>query len=402
VGAGVELKIYRSFEELPFLGERWNDLLAASETNTVFQTYEWHQAWWSVFGPERRLWIVVGLEDGDLVGIAPLAINVSGGIRELRFAADARADYCDFIAGDHKRAFLLGLVELLHRHRDQWDALHLQNIPEDSSTAGVLREICPALGLRDLTWSRADCPAISLPQGAESAAFVRRKSLVRPYNYFRQLGRLEFRELTAESLTPDVLTGFFEQHIQRWAATPSPSLFLEQKNEDFYRQLTRHLSPTGWLSFAVVSLDDEPIAFHYGFTYGSSFTWYKPSFNVAYAEHSPGTLLLRFLLERAVELNKTCFDFTIGNEPFKSRYSTVVRHNITLRVYHAGWRYEIARMGRWARSHAKRGLTTARSLRDRIRQDTAATNGDSPGERNRAGTSFGRKEARSALPSTRM
>lgn len=373
----MELKVYHSFDELPFDGERWNALLAMSETRTVFQTYEWHRAWWPVFGVNRSLWLIVAYNNDQPVGIAPLALSTAGGTREIHFVADAKADYCDVIAGEHKIAFLCRLVDLLHERRESWDCLRLQNVPQESSTPALLQGNCRARHLFYFNSGRTDCPAITLsPTDSALADFLRRKSLVRPYNHFRSLGSLGFHEIRDPTAAQEALTEFFQQHIQRWSNTSSPSLFLDERNQRFYRELTRRLTPTDWLSFCVVTLDDEPLAFHYGFTYGSSFIWYKPSFNVKHAQHSPGNLLLRFLFDHAVHLGKTTFDFTIGNEAFKSRYSTVVRRNVNLRIYSTRPRYWLARSGKWVRHGAKHLLRTMKNLSGRAPEhgvDTRAT-----------------------------
>ena len=61
----------------------------------------------------------------------------------------------------------------------------------------------------------------------------------------------------------------------------------------FYEALAEPLHARGWLQFSVVEFNGAPIAFHFGFDYFDCVTWYKPSFEVRYAEHSPGLLLTR-------------------------------------------------------------------------------------------------------------
>src|SRR4029077_1134663 len=96
---------------------------------------------------------------------------------------------------------------------------------------------------------------------------------------------------------------FFAQHISRWAATASPSLFNDETQRQFYRRLARTASDAGWLRFTRVEWQGRVIAFHFGFCYRGNFLWYKPTFAIDLAQRSPGEVLLRQLLLRAMAEN---------------------------------------------------------------------------------------------------
>jgi CelD/BcsL family acetyltransferase involved in cellulose biosynthesis len=114
-----------------------------------------------------------------------------------------------------------------------------------------------------------------------------------------------------------------------------------------------------------VEFNGQPIAFHFGFDYFGSLIWYKPSFDVRYAEHSPGLLLTRKIIEDGLQRSKRELDFTIGEEAFKDRFANVSRFNVTLSVYHSvpsalrarGWRWLRRTLGR-----ARRKFMAARTV----------------------------------------
>jgi CelD/BcsL family acetyltransferase involved in cellulose biosynthesis len=93
------------------------------------------------------------------------------------------------------------------------------------------------------------------------------------------------------------------------------------------------MAPTGYLRFAVVSLDGEAIAYHLGFECNGRFIWYKPTFEVALARHSPGEVLIKFLLEDAAARGLLEFDFGPGEEAFKYRFSNSTRSIRSAHVY---------------------------------------------------------------------
>jgi CelD/BcsL family acetyltransferase involved in cellulose biosynthesis len=93
------------------------------------------------------------------------------------------------------------------------------------------------------------------------------------------------------------------------------------------------LAPTGYLRFSVVSLDGRPIALHLGFECNGRFIWYKPTFDVALARHSPGEVLIKYLLEDAHARGLLEFDFGPGEEAFKYRFSNYARAISSIHVY---------------------------------------------------------------------
>src|SRR5207249_709520 len=120
------------------------------------------------------------------------------------------------------------------------------------------------------------------------------------------------------------LDEFFEQHVSRWAATPYPSLFHDPAQRAFYQALTPLAAKAGWLRFTRLEWEGRSIAFHFGFCYGGRYLWYKPSFAIALARHSPGEVLLRQLLLAAKNEGSRVFDFGLGDEGFKRRFANQI------------------------------------------------------------------------------
>ena len=129
----------------------------------------------------------------------------------------------------------------------------------------------------------------------------------------------------AEAILP-CLDGFFQQHIARWKDTPYLSLFLDPRQQSFYRAFAGAAASAGWLGFTRLRWENQDIAYHYGFCYAGTFLWYKPSFAIELAKRSPGEVLLRHLINAAVNERAHTFDFGMGEEAFKSRFATHVRY----------------------------------------------------------------------------
>lgn len=344
----MELHVCTGLCDGPWSPEEWNALAATSETNTVFQTHQWHAAWWRTYGNGFEPVVVVGLEDGRPVGIAPLMRTGSGRGSRLSLIGEGRSDYQDVIvSSERKESFLAALVSLFAGCRGEWGEISLANVPASSATIPLAlgltrRHRLPSLMRRD-TVNHA-----LLVSGSEEEAreIMKKQDLRRRTNYLRRTGALRYFNIDDPSTAERYLALFFDQHVERWHSTRSRSLFENAINRQFYDELVRCLMPTGWLLWSVLEFDGCPIAFHFGFEYDGVITWYKPSFDIEYAKRSPGKVLLRHLIGYAIEKHAVELDFTVGDERFKRRFKNRTRMSRNVSIYSdssAMMRHTIAR-----------------------------------------------------------
>lgn len=310
----------------------WERLLAVSESRTVFQTRDWARAWWSAYGRGRLLPIVVE-HRGEPVLLAPFFAD--GGMAFL--IGSGGSDQLDLI-GD--TACPGALEEALAAVRDGtpgFVGIRLYHVPDDSTTGARLATAARHLDLDLFDEGDLAVPAIAGSDlaGAGIATLLTdvadRTSLRRHERALARLGRLEVEHLRAGRAIAPLLDAFFDQHVARWAATASPSLFLDERNRAFYRGLVATDAP--WLRFTRVLVDGQAVAMHLGFHHDGTFLWYKPSFDIALARHSPGEVLLRALFLLARDEGAERFDFGIGDEAFKGRFATETRHVRTWGLY---------------------------------------------------------------------
>lgn len=357
----LEVELIDRRSDIPLDAAAWNALVAANETNTVFQTFEWFDAWWNSFGAERRLFLLVVRSGPDIIGFAPLVLRRSGLLRVLEFAGSGNADYQDFVLPIRKHDAMAAICRKLAAESRRWDRLVLGNVPEQSSTLRLFAAAGDSTDLRIVEEARVPCPTLSLQDDAHTARrLIDKYSLRRPHNWFSKRGDVTFRNVGSVEEIAKLLPVFFEQHRRRWNSIGKPSLFADPRQERFYEGLVQSMNGRGWLQFSVVEFNGAPIAFHFGFDYQGCVTWYKPAFEIRYAEHSPGLLLIRHLIADGLERSRRELDFTIGNEEFKSRFANQQRFNSYVGVYHGRVAYGLAQAVRGSRRFAGRVLRSMR------------------------------------------
>jgi CelD/BcsL family acetyltransferase involved in cellulose biosynthesis len=310
-------QLLSGFDDSIVTEELWNELLENTSSATVFLTLQWHKTWWQVFGRGQLILILIK-QNKQPVAIAPLFSD--GGM--IYFTGSGGSDYLDLIGK-------IGGVKIFH-HLLEFAALIVPDfigfcfyhVLENSKTGKLLQQ------LNTNKWICYNEGTITAPYldikmyPSYAAQATNKKSLVRHTAWYKKNGELKIEDLYhADDILPH-LNNFFKQHINRWKHTPFPSLFLDEQQKLFYTRLTEYFSETGWLRFTRVIWEGSCIAYHFGFNYKNNFLWYKPSFDISFAKHSPGETLLQHLLFRAIEDEVAIFDFGLGDELFKKRFAT--------------------------------------------------------------------------------
>ena len=360
-----------SWESLPDLEAAWEGLLHRSPSCSVFQSFPWHVCWWRAFGDPYELFVILAYSGSRLAGIAPMMITRQKGLvgqvrRNVHFIGSINhaSDYCDFIIDPELPEALDALLAEICANSRAFHRIDLSHFPSHSPNQVRTLEYFRSCGARALVEHQAEAPVRILGDSQADLKTANKSSLKRHTAFFRKSGELRFHSCRSEAEILEYLDRFFQQHKERWMRTDSPSQFLDPAQQAFYKELVRELFPYGWLRFDVVLFNGAPLAFHFGFEYRRRFIWYKPTFDAQFASRSPGEVLIKFLLEDAIDKKLEEFDFTVGSEPFKYRFANRTRSNNRLIVFHSAGDYWIHRGKSVLKRLLKkeRGFESTRSL----------------------------------------
>lgn len=315
---GIQYRILDDFDDPAITPEKWNALTDKSPVNEIFLTWEWQHTWWESFG-RGKLLLIAAEESGHLIAMAPLFAD-SG---MLFFVGSGGSDYLDFIGDITRPGILENFLSIAANETPGFCGFRFYHIPDGSPTANQLRK--ETISGKWTLYDEGSLPAPYLdmqkfPEQARLATL--KKSLVRHEKWFSKSGSLEVSHYVKNEDISPWLGTFFRQHISRWSVTGYPSLFESESQCLFYTRLSKNLSGTDFLHFTVIQWQGKPIAFHFGFWYHRKFLWYKPSFEIEWAKHSPGEVLIRQLMLQAIQTEAAIFDFGLGDESFKNRFAS--------------------------------------------------------------------------------
>lgn len=331
--ATIECGLVRDAAGLEELAADWERLWRAQPIRHVFQSLAWHLAILDAHGSERDVRVVVARIGARVVGVLPLCSDRGA----LRFLGAPYADYNDLLVdGAEPARVLAAMLDHLELHGGA--AATLENVRDDALLRGAVAGLGPRWSRRcEWTWS-APCPTVLLDEaGAAVAEILKKKSLRRHENQLAKLGGVSLRHVDDADEARALLPEFFAQHGARRALTGEGALFDRVGPRRFYTALLARLG-TQTVRFAVLSAGDTVAAFHFGFEVERRFVWYKPTFDVDLWDTGPGEVLLKKLFEYARDRGLVEFDFTRGDEQFKSRFANASRDNHTLHLMPAGLR----------------------------------------------------------------
>jgi CelD/BcsL family acetyltransferase involved in cellulose biosynthesis len=331
--------------ELDRLRILWTHVHNRSANESIFMTWEWVNTWWTHFGEDHKLWILLAYDNLRLVGIAPLmevgrrpenySAQFATRFRELRFiGGTADYDHLDFLVerGAEERVIPAFLNALLER-KTQWDILHLSNIPSSSKTLEILRNF-PA------SWEETDrslCPVVNLPSDWEvflqSLSSGKRKEQRR---FQRQLdaaypGRWTMRTVKSAADLPGTLDNLFTLHERKWEAHGKQGAFGTPREQAFHRAIARDFLASGWLRLHRLEIDAKVAATIYSFQYRGRSYDFASGMNFSVESLSPGQVLTEFALREAIQDGVREYDFLRGSEEYKFRWGALPHGDISLR-----------------------------------------------------------------------
>lgn len=305
----------------------WNNLVFQMELPEVFYTQQWAWAASRAFSDRFSPLTLLFHEAGQLCGVAAMARD-RGRPDQAFFLGASTADYCDIVSAPEKRQAVVAALFSEMKRRNIRN-LVLANVPSDSRTVQALRGVARSRHFYIHERPAYECAIISLRDEEERQAVIksvlRKEQEKRGLKKLRQLGPIRIAHLTRDQLETG-LVAIFTAHISRFLATNRRSPFINRQRRIFLTELGQSLSAAGWLKFSQLEAGEQAIAWNYGFLFLDTWFWYLPTFDVHFQDCSPGSCLLRLLIEEACANSSVKrLDLGLGDESYKSRFANDIR-----------------------------------------------------------------------------
>jgi CelD/BcsL family acetyltransferase involved in cellulose biosynthesis len=342
--------------QLHALQTDWDALVERAPTATVYQTWEWNDAWWQAFRARKKLRLLLVHDGSDLVGIAPMYVSRHLGTPLLRlaFLGTGVSDYLDLIAAPERA---VGVAQAILQHigsSGKHDLADLQQVPPWSPLAALepdeadgpaqtrLPEFQTGASASSgagsvparLHYAMEVCPHLALPESWEALTAGLGKRMRSNIAYYDRLLRRTFADAETRLVSPDelpsALEALFDLHARRWRSRKLPGVLRGGPTQRFHRDVAARFAARGWLRLHVTEVDGRIVAALYCFAYRGRYYYYLGGFDPAFGRYSIGTTLTAAAIRQAITEGCTEFDFLRGHEPYKYRWMPQERHNLQI------------------------------------------------------------------------
>jgi CelD/BcsL family acetyltransferase involved in cellulose biosynthesis len=344
----VRVTVLKKIPEDPDLSAAWNSLVLSMESPEVFFTYQWALAASRGFGKVLSTLLFLAYDLEELVGVAALAIDPRAP-RAAFFLTSSTADYCDIVSTPgNRRAVILALLEEIRKVG--LSDLVLANVPANSATLHELPQVAGTHRYYVTSRTAYNCGVVQLGGDDQRESLLRtlgsKNREKRALKRLTNLGAVKVIHVTEPGKIAASLESIVSAQISRFLASDRVSPLVGPERRAFLQQLSELLAESGWLKISQLEIDGRPVAWNYGFRFGGSWFWYLPTFELKYAQVSPGSCLLRLLVEEAArDTSLRWLDLGLGDESYKGRYANETRETRYIRVSH-GFARHVVSVGR--------------------------------------------------------
>lgn len=303
-----------SVEDAAALEEEWSALASHTRGATPFQWPAWLLPWYSVWAADRVHLIALRRDDGRLAAVLP-AVRVDG---RLELAGSGVGDYLAPIVdasavrdlGPMLDGALAGQACLFH---DVPDEISWPRAEENGPWCVAPASTCPRIPLPD----SIDVWRASLPSGL-------RRNLRRYGNRLEAAGA-HCRTVSGHDEIAPALDALFALHARRWQDRNQPGIFAERDVQRFHRASAPKLFDRGLLRLHLLATETAIVGVQYVLVHGTTAYSYIAGFDPEWNEVSPGTLLMAYAIERAIDEGCSVFDLLRGAEAYKYGWGAVDR-----------------------------------------------------------------------------
>lgn len=310
----IQTHILTGFDDPRFSSEDWTRLLAQGETHVLTLTWHWCRSWWETLGSGKLL-LVAAESDGRIFALAPL-FALEG---MIFFAGAGVSDYLDFIGKIESAETLRAMLAAAREQVPDFCGFRFHHVPERSRTASLLHEVAPQLGLECDFLNDIAAVEIDLAQQRDGVIEALDGRMRKREEKLRQGGTLIVRQETELTAIRALLERFYALHVARWETCEKASQFTHPGQRAFLEKFLESVADLGWNRLLWLEWNGELL--------GATMDWYYHGahfsgpwcFALAHAKFSPGQVLLRQMVQAALDAGLHTLDLGTGDQAYKLR-----------------------------------------------------------------------------------
>ncbi len=326
VFSGVSISVHDSLESI----ERdWRAFEERAEL-TVFQTFDWLSTWYRHIGMGLGLMpaIVIGRDRHDeILFLLPLSIRRVALVRRLEWLGSELSDYNapllarNFDQRVRPQRFAALAKAVMQRIQDSrgmhYDLAVLEKMP---ALVGALPNFLLSL---DCSLNASGAHVATLPGNWDDFYRAKRSPTTRRRDRTKlarlsDLGAVRLVNAETDRERQATVANLIEQKERVLATMGVANFFARPGHRRFFEALATSDAMKPLTHLSRLDVGSSPAAVNLGLTFRGRYYYLLSSYETGDVSRlGPGAVHLRELMRQAIERKFTCFDFTIGDEPYK-------------------------------------------------------------------------------------
>ena len=313
----LNIKIYKDLNNE--LEDQWVNFEKISD-NYYFQTFDWQKYWFKQMNKYQKSTItnhiVVVKNDQSILFIMPMYISKFLFFKTLCWSGFPFSDYnAPLIKKNlniNREDFLMIWKLILQKSNKLFNSIDLNSQPQKiNQTSNPFFQYLNTMNTESYFGILLNSP--SSIKGSQIS------DLKYQSNRLNKKGNLIFNVVKNNKERKKILKFILKNKIAQYKKTKGWNLFNIKSYKFFFIEC--HLKLYSNLYLAYLSLDKKIIAAHSGYIYDKNCYYLFPTYDSTFSKYSPGKILLNYLIEDSRIKKLNYFDFTIGDEDYKKKWS---------------------------------------------------------------------------------
>jgi CelD/BcsL family acetyltransferase involved in cellulose biosynthesis len=319
----MQIKIYNNFSQE--LLKEFDKYINEFEY-FPFQDLNWLKHWYETIASKEKILLKIFIiyDEGIPILILPFCIKNFLTFNILEWAGGLCSDYHGPIINKNfnkiDKAFFNKLWERVKKEFSNIDIIHLQKQKKFKNISNPFIEYFKNSVFHHKAYQINFSHSLS-PQKEKKIKKVILDNK-RQYKRISKFGSISFQDPNDKYQKKLIISKMIEQKETRYIQTNTWNMFSKKKYKDFYYGLPDVDFKELEVSVSTLISKNEFIACHVGLVHRNIFYYLMPSFDfLNWSVFSPGNILLEHLINKSQNKNLNFFDFTIGGEEYKKKWT---------------------------------------------------------------------------------
>jgi CelD/BcsL family acetyltransferase involved in cellulose biosynthesis len=326
----VNIDVLVTEEDFLLLKDDWNRLNESSDTGNIFLSWEWQYRWWQNYARTSRLLIMVVRENTTITAILPLYIKKEYIFRVvpvyklcmLGTGGDTSPDYMDLITCNSETTQMQNeLIDKIFSYKADWDCIDFSNLQTHIGFADALAQRCRINNIPEMIRMDSRIPYIQLKDGWDeylaTLSSNRRAQIRRDRRKFERMTDAKFLTIENKSDLDFAINKLIRLHHKRWIGRGEDYAFSSPEYISFHYQVIEDLFDKDMIRMSCLELGGEIIAMLYCYKWNDKYYYFQGGFDTDYADIKPGSVLMAYTIEKAINEGMSVFDMLKGDYNFK-------------------------------------------------------------------------------------